>query len=89
MICDYEVLYIIIYSIYVIYNVYMCIPKASLILRSGQVSMACGIIMDDRSALLVRHLSSRTMAMVQGLFAMVFGATMLTLLSEAQVFPRR
>ena len=32
---------------------------------------------------------SRTMAMVQGLFAMVFGATMLTLLSEAQVFPRQ
>eukprot|EP00438_Fugacium_kawagutii_P005746 Skav227234 [mRNA] locus=scaffold2789:55877:58861:- [translate_table: standard] len=32
---------------------------------------------------------SQTLTMVQGLFAMVFGATLLTLLSEAQVFPRR
>eukprot|EP00434_Breviolum_minutum_P013194 symbB.v1.2.011629.t1/scaffold740.1/size166498/9 len=39
--------------------------------------MTCGIIMDDR-----------TLALVQGLFAMVFGATLLTLLSETQVFPR-
>eukprot|EP00435_Cladocopium_sp_Y103_P037453 s1032_g9.t3 len=46
--------------------------------RPSTVPMTCGIIMDDR-----------TLAMVQGLFAMVFGATLLTLLSEAQVFPRR
>ncbi|CAE7734699.1 unnamed protein product [Symbiodinium necroappetens] len=49
--------------------------------RSGATlaeAVVCGSGMDER-----------TLAMVQGLFAMIFGAAVLSLLSEAQVFPRR
>mmetsp|Transcript_30350 Transcript_30350/g.56906 ORF Transcript_30350/g.56906 Transcript_30350/m.56906 type:complete len:101 (-) Transcript_30350:498-800(-) len=42
------------------------------------MAVICGSGMDER-----------TLMMVQGLFAMIFGAVVLSLLSEAQVFPRR
>ncbi|OLQ15071.1 hypothetical protein AK812_SmicGene739 [Symbiodinium microadriaticum] len=46
--------------------------------ENSSLAVVCGSGMDER-----------TLAMVQGLFAMIFGAAVLSLLSEAQVFPRR